>query len=217
MRPRASISGRGTCPVPPWSSGPTSCASGLLSSGARSRSPSGRSRSPRRRAREPRSRHRRVASLHPRRPRPAARRRPPVQHRLLVRSVRRDHHAAGAAMNAMASLVGAVPRTRVASLRDRGELQPDDVLITRPGPWGNPFTLSKHGWSAVDHYRSALRRSLKERPRSDFAEATRGLAGRRLLCACPPDTLACHGWILAEEVERLTGVPVEPAPGRERR
>lgn len=126
-------------------------------------------------------------------------------------------------------------KTEVCSLRDRGEPQDRDVLCTRPGPWGNPFTLEQWGYNALDLYwlnlviglgrRPALKTwrydlnrrevSLWFRPFSGLADGLRSLAGKRLLCTCPSD-LACHLWILADVVRELTGVPVRPVPGRER-
>lgn len=118
--------------------------------------------------------------------------------------------------------------TEVCSLGDRGEPQERDVLCTRPGPWGNAYTVHRHGYKALDLYRHDLRRRVTRAQRERFARgrtaaeadnlliAMHRLAGKRLLCACPADSLACHVWILAEEVERLTGVPVKPDPGRER-
>ena len=102
----------------------------------------------------------------------------------------------------------------VCSLRDRGEPMPDDVVCTRPGLWGNPFTAKRYGWRALDLYRDVLVRSFE----TDLggAAAIKALPGKRLLCACPSDALACHAWILAAEVSRLTGCGVIPAPGRER-
>lgn len=115
----------------------------------------------------------------------------------------------------------------VCSLRDRGEPQERDVPVTRPGKWGNPFTLERHGWGALNLYRDDLRIKIKAallvsdapyaiRARM-FLRELRDLAGKRLLCACPSDALACHAWILAEEVARLTGAVVVPTPGREPR
>lgn len=104
--------------------------------------------------------------------------------------------------------------TEVCSLRDRGEPEDRDVMCTRPGPYGNPYTVERHGWRALDLYRKLLLEGV--RIHASFRQRIEDLAGKRLLCACPTDSLACHVWILAEEVERLTGVPVKPAPGRER-
>jgi hypothetical protein len=73
--------------------------------------------------------------------------------------------------------------------------------------------VQRYGWRALDLYREWLRRSI-ERTGPWFTDHLFGLAGKRLLCACPPDAVACHAWILAEEVDRLTGCGVEPAPGR---
>lgn len=110
----------------------------------------------------------------------------------------------------------------VCSLRDRGEPQARDVVVTRPGPWGNPFTVRDRdprtgrpiGFRALDLYRAMLRDRLLAHP-AMRARAI-ALAGARLLCACPADSLGCHAWVLAQEVDRLTGCGVEPAPERRR-
>ena len=113
--------------------------------------------------------------------------------------------------------------TEVCSLRDRGEPEERDVLCTRPGPWGNPFTLERYGWRCLDLYHCSLRSTVAVAERHPnrlqsgrFLDALRALAGKRLLCACPADSLAWHAWMLADVVRELTGVSVKPAPGRER-
>lgn len=115
------------------------------------------------------------------------------------------------------------PMTEVCSLRDRGEPQERDVLCTRPGPWGNAYTVHRWGLLALDKYRGDVRGLIERAQRqpehaglSLWLRRLKALAGKRLLCACPAESLACHAWILAEEVERLTGVSVKPTPGRER-
>lgn len=121
--------------------------------------------------------------------------------------------------------------TDVCSLRDRGEREARDVFCTRPGPWGNPYTVERYGWRALDLYRADLHQKVKRaadtvrrfgdanqlgRLAKEWLAGLAKLAGARLLCACPSEGVACHVWLLAEVVEMVTGVPVRPAPGRER-
>jgi len=107
-----------------------------------------------------------------------------------------------------------------------------DVLITRPGPWGNRFSVARHGMrrgasggNALARYREWLADAISRANRFEgglnaqrFVAALRGLAGKRLWCACSPEAIrqgACHGVVLAKAVEELTDVPVELAPGGE--
>lgn len=99
----------------------------------------------------------------------------------------------------------------VCSLRDRGEPQGRDVVVTRPGPWGNLWPVREFGFRCLDLYRHDLRR---KRSIPSFRNRLAGLAGKRLLCACPAEAMACHAWVLADEVNRLTGCGVMPAPDR---
>jgi hypothetical protein len=126
-------------------------------------------------------------------------------------------------------------KTEVRSLRDFKLADADaerDVRITRPGPWGNPFSVERHGMrrgasgsNALDKYRRWLADIIARANRLDgdhegqrFVAALRGLAGKRLWCACTAEAIrhgACHGVVLAKAVEELTDVPVELAPGGE--
>ena len=67
------------------------------------------------------------------------------------------------------------------------------VYVGRPGPWGNPFHVGKHGTRAevVARYRKWLlaQPELVERAR-------RELRGRDLECWCAP--LPCHADVLLE-------------------
>lgn len=71
--------------------------------------------------------------------------------------------------------------------------EPYDVYIGRPGPWGNPFIIGRHGTRAevIAKYRAWLVRQpeLVRRAREE-------LTGKVLGCFCHP--LPCHGDILAE-------------------
>ena len=65
-----------------------------------------------------------------------------------------------------------------------------DVLIARPGPWGNPFHIGPRcsREQAVAKYKTHIRR------RPDLLARLPELVGKRLGCYCAP--LLCHGDIL---------------------
>lgn len=100
-----------------------------------------------------------------------------------------------------------------------------DVSITRPGPWGNQYPVLTHGASALTKYESWLqdRIAVANQFRGGTAiqkwlAAFRDLAGKRLICACTPQAIRqgrCHGAVMARELEKLTGVQYELAPGNE--
>lgn len=83
---------------------------------------------------------------------------------------------------------------RVVHVRDH---VPGAVFIGRPGPFGNPFIIGRHGTRAevIKLYRQMITRytdtatSLREKVR-------RELAGKDLACFCAP--LPCHGDVLLE-------------------
>lgn len=83
-----------------------------------------------------------------------------------------------------------------------------DVYIGRPGPWGNPFEMGRHGDRAevVEKFRAWV----QQQPEMLWL-ARRVLAGKRLGCWCHPE--ACHGDVLAEiaEGEWDSRIPPEPA------
>lgn len=107
-----------------------------------------------------------------------------------------------------------------------------DVRITRPGPWGNQFSIARHGMlrsggkNALDLYREWLDARIAKANRLErepglqrWIADLRALAGKRLLCACAPEAIrqgACHGVPLAMAIERLTEVGYELAPGTEK-
>jgi len=67
-----------------------------------------------------------------------------------------------------------------------------DVLITRPGPWGNPFPIGPRltREEALTAYELHIRR------RPDLLARLPELIGKRLGCVCAP--LPCHGDILIQ-------------------
>lgn len=72
------------------------------------------------------------------------------------------------------------------------------VVVSRPGPWGNPFDVREHGRrAAVGAHRRWL---LEQRP--DLVRRARDeLAGRDLCCWCPEDR-PCHADTLIEVANR---------------
>ena len=85
-------------------------------------------------------------------------------------------------------------KTRVVNLRK----EPYDVYIGRPGKWGNPFIVGKHGTreEVVEKYRKWIVMEGIYKLK-DLSE----LKGKRLGCYCAP--LACHGDVLVELVEEF--------------
>lgn len=77
------------------------------------------------------------------------------------------------------------------------ERVPGAVFIGRPGPFGNPFTIGRHGTrtEVIEQYRRMLTRftetsfQLREKIRQE-------LKGKDLACFCAP--LPCHGDVLLE-------------------
>lgn len=77
------------------------------------------------------------------------------------------------------------------------------VDIMRPGKWGNPFVIGRHGTreEVIEKYRVWL----TERPQLvRLAQLT--LGGRDLLCCCAP--LPCHGDVLIEVANKSIDGPV---------
>ena len=85
---------------------------------------------------------------------------------------------------------------RIQRRRTRGWRKPPGVVVvTRPGKWGNPFTVKEFGRKeAVRRYREYL---ITTPGLLDAARAE--LAGHDLCCWCGPDE-ACHADILLELV-----------------
>lgn len=93
------------------------------------------------------------------------------------------------------AVANATPRrVDVRSWRHKGGRKPANTVdVTRPGRWGNPYTVEDNGQDgAVRLYRAWLDR------RPDLvAAARRELAGKDLACYCKPDE-ACHADVLLE-------------------
>lgn len=88
------------------------------------------------------------------------------------------------------------------------------VHVARPGPWGNPFVVGKHGDAAycVDLYKLLLSGLLRLAPDPDIealkqirshASAHLGeLRGHNLACWCKPGA-PCHADVLLELANRF--------------
>jgi len=72
------------------------------------------------------------------------------------------------------------------------------VYVGRPSRWGNPYRSGVDGTKeeVVERYKHHLR------SRPDLMASLPTLFGKQLLCWCEPET-ACHGRVLADEVNRL--------------
>lgn len=89
----------------------------------------------------------------------------------------------------------------------------ESVHVGRPGPWGNPFIVGKHGDAAycVDLYKALLAGMLRvgadpdvealERTRRFVAENVGELRGKNLACWCKPGS-PCHAEVLLEVAAR---------------
>jgi len=87
------------------------------------------------------------------------------------------------------------------------------VHVGRPGPWGNPFIVGKHGDAAycVDLYKALLAGLLRvgadpdvgalERTRRFVSENVKELRGKNLACWCRPGA-PCHADVLLEVANR---------------
>lgn len=84
------------------------------------------------------------------------------------------------------------------------KIEPFDVYIGRPGPWGNPFshkdgTLAKYRVASIDEAISRYREWLLSQPVM-VARARRELRGKVLGCWCKTrnhPNAPCHGDVLA--------------------
>lgn len=106
-----------------------------------------------------------------------------------------------------------------------------DVRITRGTPWGNQFSVARHGMlrsgrkNALDRYREWLDERIAKANRFErepglqrWIADLKALAGKNLWCACTPEAIrqgACHGAPMAQAIERLTEVGYELSPGTE--
>jgi hypothetical protein len=73
------------------------------------------------------------------------------------------------------------------------KLPPNTVYVGRPGEWGNPFVVGKHGTreECIAKYRDWL-----EGHSWAMRKAQRELRGKNLACWCAP--LPCHADVLLE-------------------
>jgi hypothetical protein len=94
---------------------------------------------------------------------------------------------------------------RVQRRRTRGwKMPPNTVSVTRPGPWGNPYSvgpnLTPH--DAVEHFRLWVNRTIRL-PHGDYygyptaQRIKRALRGKNLACWCELDQ-PCHADVLLE-------------------
>lgn len=83
---------------------------------------------------------------------------------------------------------------RVVHVRDR---VPGAVFIGRPGPFGNPFLIGRHGTRAevINLYRQYVHRFTPAAESLRY-KIYRELKGKDLACFCAP--LPCHGDVLLE-------------------
>lgn len=98
---------------------------------------------------------------------------------------------------------------RIQRKRTKGWRLPENtVIVTRPGPWGNPFTVTTHfkpgheishtGYFAVPTVEDAIdcfRIRITECPQ--FFPPLEELRGKNLACWCPLDQ-PCHADVLLE-------------------
>ncbi|ETX13546.1 hypothetical protein OCH239_09715 [Roseivivax halodurans JCM 10272] len=90
-------------------------------------------------------------------------------------------------------MIAAPRRPEVLNARVVGKSRPGAVYIGRPGPWGNPFSIGKHG--SRDEVIAAYIGWLHDNP-DVVARARRDLRGLDLICWCAP--ASCHGHILRD-------------------
>jgi hypothetical protein len=77
---------------------------------------------------------------------------------------------------------------------------PYEVYIGRPGPFGNPYSVAKHGRDgALELYRAHFAQRIETD--AAFRESVAKLAGKSLGCFCKP--AACHGDVIAAWVNAL--------------
>lgn len=90
---------------------------------------------------------------------------------------------------------------RIQRKRTRGWRKPTGVVnVTRPGKWGNQFTVAENGDRSLVLYRAALEQKV-ELGQLDLEE----LRGKDLMCWCKPGA-PCHGDILLD----LANKRIEP-------
>ena len=80
---------------------------------------------------------------------------------------------------------------RIQRKRTKGWRKPAGAVnVTRPGKWGNPYPMAKHGIQALALYKKHLGREVVA-GRLDLEE----LRGKDLMCWCPLGA-KCHADIL---------------------
>jgi hypothetical protein len=92
------------------------------------------------------------------------------------------------------------------------------VTVARPGPWGNPFIVGKHGDAAycVDLYKALLAGLMRvgrdpdiealERTRRFVADNAAELTGKNLACWCKLGA-PCHADVLLKIANRGAAMP----------
>ena len=94
--------------------------------------------------------------------------------------------------------------TRLQRKRTRGYRLPEGAKsVTRPGPFGNPFPVSRFGDPAAHDEAIARFRAWIEEPEQAplVDRIRRELRGRDLACYCAPG-LPCHADVLLEIANR---------------
>jgi hypothetical protein len=76
------------------------------------------------------------------------------------------------------------------------------MSVTRPGPWGNCYTVEEYGEAAIQLFEFDLEQILKDEP--DYLEPLRG---KDLACFCPLEDkdgnpVPCHADILLKWANR---------------
>lgn len=105
---------------------------------------------------------------------------------------------------------------RIQRRRSKGWRMPENtVYVGRPGPWGNPFVVGRHGTAAecVRHFRRLLAGyvtlglgTLEEQEAFYFYVKTHihELRGKNLACWCR-EGAPCHGDVLLEAANKCRG------------
>jgi hypothetical protein len=72
--------------------------------------------------------------------------------------------------------------------------EPYDIYIGRPGKWGNPFIIGKHGnrHEVIERYFYWIVTRLQNEP--GLRDEVKNLKGKKLGCYCYPKE--CHGDVL---------------------
>jgi Domain of unknown function (DUF4326) len=93
---------------------------------------------------------------------------------------------------------------RIQRKRTKGWRKPPNTICatriskTRPGKWGNPFTVEEYGReAAIQHYKDWL----AKKDATELREYLAPLRGKNLACWCRLDE-ACHADVLLELANR---------------